>query len=186
MIEDTAAILATLGVTNLRLDAAVKSLLVDEYVVLEVIERREIALTDEGAGYAMHGTPEFQYASALTVGEEILKTEVEALVGAQIGKIGFAKAMKQKWVKIAGDKKEKVIRIAEELQDEDKIQLNKFLMSTAVESHEKKMLDQFKKRKLVTIISQKSYKVTKGPSYQPTRVKLETQLTAEMLRNGSW
>jgi len=82
MIEDTAAILATLGVTNLRLDAAVKSLLVDEYVVLEVIERREIALTDEGAGYAMHGTPEFQYASALTVGEEILKTEVEALVGA--------------------------------------------------------------------------------------------------------
>jgi len=59
-------------------------------------------------------------------------------------------------------------------------------MSTAVESHDKKMLDQFKKRKLVTIISQKSYKVTKGPSYQPTRVKLETQLTAEMLRNGSW
>jgi len=35
--------------------------------------------------------------------------------------------MKNKWVKIAGDKKEKVIRIAEELKDTDKEQLNIFL-----------------------------------------------------------
>jgi len=44
----------------------------------------------------------------------------------------------------------------------------------------------FKKRKLINVVSQKSYKVTKGQSYQPTRVKLETQLTAEMLRTGDW
>jgi len=50
----------------------------------------------------------------------MLKTEVEAQVGALIAKVGFAKAMKNKWVKIAGDKKEKVIRIAEELKDADK------------------------------------------------------------------
>lgn len=56
----------------------------------------------------------------MTVGTEMLKTEVEALVGALIAKVGFAKAMKNKWVKIAGDKKEKVIRIAEELKDADK------------------------------------------------------------------
>ena len=40
--------MAQLGITNLKLDAAVKSLLVDEFVVLAVIERREIALTAEG------------------------------------------------------------------------------------------------------------------------------------------
>ena len=45
------------------------------------------------------------------------------------------------------------------------------------------MVDQFKKRKLISITSTKSYKVTKGTNYKPVRAKLETQLTAEMLRD---
>lgn len=94
--------------------------------------------------------------------------------------------MKNKWVKIAGEKKEKVVRIAEELNDEDQVQLNAFVATPALDSHDKKMVDQFKKRKLVTVASQKSYKVTKGGNYQPVRAKLETQLTAEMLRTGAW
>ena len=48
IIPDTAEVVARLGITNLKLDAAVKSLLVDEFVILDVIERREIALTAEG------------------------------------------------------------------------------------------------------------------------------------------
>ena len=35
-------------------------------------------------------------------------------------------------------------------------------------------------------MSQKSYKVTKGSEFMSTRVKLETQLTADMLRSGAW
>lgn len=34
--------------------------------------------------------------------------------------------------------------------------------------------------------SKKSYRVTKGPNFTPVRQKLETQLTADMLRTGSW
>ena len=34
--------------------------------------------------------------------------------------------MKNKWVKLAGAKKELIVRIAEELKDEDKEQLSKF------------------------------------------------------------
>ena len=109
----------SLNLTPLKVDAALKSLLVDDYVVLEVIEKRKIELTEEGQQYERVGTPEFQYCSALELNQETLKTDVEGIVGAQIAKIGFAKAMKNKWVKIAGDKKEKVIRIAEELKDED-------------------------------------------------------------------
>ena len=71
-----------MGISPLKLDAAVKSLLVDDYVVLDVIERKFIALTEEGEGYARAGTPEFQYASALQVGAEVLKSDVEAQVGA--------------------------------------------------------------------------------------------------------
>ena len=94
--------------------------------------------------------------------------------------------MKNKWVKIAGEKKEKVVRIAEQIVDEDQSQLNAFALSPAVDGHDKKLVDQFKKRKLITVVSQKSYQVTKGANYQPQRVKLETQLTMDMLRTGSW
>ena len=87
------------------------------------------------------------------MGVEVLKTEVEAQVGAQLAKIGFAKAMKNKWVKLAGDKKEKVVRTAEELKDAEQDQLNAFVASPEVERHDKKMLDQFKKRKLISIIT---------------------------------
>ena len=73
--------------------------------------------------------------------EETLKTEIEARVGGQIAKIGFAKAMKAKWVKLAGDKKDKVIRIAEELKDADQEQLKAFVASPSLEAHDKKMVD---------------------------------------------
>lgn len=43
-----------------------------------------------------------------------------------------------------------------------------------------------KKRKLVNVVSQKYYKVTKGENFQVERVKLETDLTADMLRAGTW
>ena len=54
------------------------------------------------------------------------------------------------------------------------------------EKHDKKVVDQLKKRKLVALVSIKTYKVTKGQNYAPERVKLETQLTAEMLKSGAW
>lgn len=73
--------------------------------------------------------------------------------------------MKNKWIKLAGAKKELVVRIAEELKDADKEQLSTFLATPEVEGHDKKQLELFKKRKLINIASSKSYKVTKGPNY---------------------
>lgn len=43
-----------------------------------------------------------------------------------------------------------------------------------------------KKRKLLDVIIRKSYKVTKGSEFAPERVKMETSLTADMIRSGSW
>ena len=67
--------------------------MVDDYLVLAVIERKAIELTDEGASYATVGTPEYQYASALELNKPTEKAEAEAKVGGEIAKIGFAKAM---------------------------------------------------------------------------------------------
>jgi len=36
-----------------------KSLTAEEYIKLNVIERKEIELTDEGKSYAQNGSPEF-------------------------------------------------------------------------------------------------------------------------------
>jgi len=81
-------------------------LLVDDYVVLEVIERKLIGLSQEGRGYVEKGTPEFQYASALELNKPTPKAEVEAKVGKDIAKIGFGKAMQKKWISLAPDNKE--------------------------------------------------------------------------------
>lgn len=183
-IPDTSA-LVTEAVTREALDAALKSLNVDEYVVLEVIEKKMIELMDEGRGYALNGTPEFQYANALEVGVVTQKTDVEAKVGELVAKVGFAKAMKNKWIKLEADKKS-VTRLAETMKDDEKVQLQAYLDKPSLDDHDKKVVDQLKKRKLLNVVAHKSYKVTKGSNYAPTKVKLETQLTADMLRSGSW
>ena len=81
-----------------ELDKSLKSLLADDYLALKNIGQKVIELTDEGATYATKGTAEYQYASALVMGTATEKSEVEAIVGADIAKIGFAKAMQRKWI----------------------------------------------------------------------------------------
>lgn len=92
-IADSESLVEASKQSNETVDAALKSLLVDEYVVLDVIEVRYLKLSDEGAQYAKHGTPEYQYANALALNEELPKTAVEEKAGKEIAKIGFAKAM---------------------------------------------------------------------------------------------
>ena len=77
-----------------QLDAILKSLSSEEYIKLDVIERKLIELTDEGSGYVKNGSPEFQFVSAMKVGELVELPEMEKRVGAQISKIGSGKAMK--------------------------------------------------------------------------------------------
>ena len=165
------------------LDNILKSLSVEEYIKLDVIERKVIELTDEGNGYAKNGSPEFQFVSNMQINVVTTMAQMEQKVGQQIAKIGFGKAMKQKWIKKEGND---FMRIAENPVDDDKTNLNKFLGDPTLESHDKKTVDQYKKRKHLNVKSIKSFKVTKGPNFATERVKLETELTAEMIRTKEW
>ena len=109
--------------------------------------------------------------------------EMEKRCGAQIAKIGFGKAMKEKWIKKEGDKFE---RIAENPEDKDKTQLCEFIKNPNLDLHDKKLVEAYKKRKHLNIKSIKSYKVAKGEHYALERTKFETELTAAMLRSGAW
>ena len=160
-----------------------KSLSAEEYIALEVIEKRVIELTEEGTSYAQAGSPEFQFVSAMAMGEQVDMAEMENRVGKQIAKIGFGKAMKQKWIKKEGEKFE---RIAENPVDEDQTQLNAFLANPTLEAHDKKAVENYKKRKHLNVKNVKSYKVSKGANFALERIKFETELTAAMIRSGAW
>ena len=47
------------GLDKSSFDNTLKSLTAEEYIKLNVIERKEIELTDEGKSYAQNGSPEF-------------------------------------------------------------------------------------------------------------------------------
>lgn len=50
----------------------------------------------------------------------------------------------------------------------------------------KKTVDSYKKRKHLIVKSIKTYKVIKGANFATERLKLETELTSQMLRSGAW
>lgn len=185
-IKDSLILAKKIGISHAELDKNLKSLMADDYIQLEVIERKLIELSDEGKSYVERGTPEFQYTNALVINTPTLKKDVEAIVGAEIAKIGFSKAMQRKWIRLSPDNKEQVERITEVLDDSERLQLRSFVEDTDADKHDKKIVDGLKKRKLLNVISQKSYKVTKGTNFQKERKKLETDLTADMIRTGAW
>lgn len=43
-----------------------------------------------------------------------------------------------------------------------------------------------KRRKLVTPVTRKSYKITRAAAFAPTRIKKAADLTKEMLDSGAW
>lgn len=94
--------------------------------------------------------------------------------------------MTKKWVKLDPTDKNLVIRVEKNIEDTDRIQLASYLENTDYEKVDKKAFELLKKRKLVNLVTQKSYLVTKGSNFQPERRKLETDLNADMLRSGAW
>ena len=93
-IKNTENFHVELKVDKEAFDNTLKSLSAEEYIKLNVIERKEIELTDEGKSYAQNGSPEFQFVTNMVVGEVTSMATMEAKVGKNIAKIGFGKAMK--------------------------------------------------------------------------------------------
>jgi hypothetical protein len=45
--------------------------------------------------------------------------------------------------------------------------LSNYSANPDLEAHDKKIVEQMKKRKLINVVSNKSYTVTKGPNFAP-------------------
>ena len=59
VIENTEEFSKEQNIPTDQLEPVLKSLLVDDYIVLNVLERKLIELTEEGLSYAKNGSPEF-------------------------------------------------------------------------------------------------------------------------------
>jgi phenylalanyl-tRNA synthetase alpha chain len=182
-IEDSIAYAESIGITHQDLYAVLNSLFLSEYVELDNLEKKVLEISDEGNKYLDSGMPEFQYVNALTFGTPLEKKVVEEKLGKNLANIGFGKAMKNKWIK--GDKVN-VERLVETVVDEDGKRLQNFADDVNPDSHVKKELDDFKKRKLVSVNTIKFFKVKKGKEYREIREKLESDLTVDMLKSNKW
>jgi phenylalanyl-tRNA synthetase alpha chain len=101
-------------------------------------------------------------------------------LGADVVNIGWAQCIKQKWCKL--DEQKSLVRVADVPNDEVRQQL----VAVAQGNPNVATVEALKKRRLALLIRARSYGVARGPKYAAERKKLATDLSLEMLRNGSW
>ncbi|KAF9958190.1 Phenylalanyl-tRNA synthetase, beta subunit, cytoplasmic [Mortierella alpina] len=164
--------LAVVGVLN--------SLASKEMITYTTIELDHFNLTAEGNEIADSGSHEAKVFNAVDPVNGIAIAELAKLLGAS-AKIGQGKAFKNKWIKKDGDK---LVREVESIVDQTQLDA---LEVRKTGSHSKPAtLKDLQARKHVEKVKLISYKVAKGPKFSLTIEKQATDLTAEMLADGSW
>ncbi|XP_043833955.1 phenylalanine--tRNA ligase alpha subunit isoform X3 [Dromiciops gliroides] len=103
------------------------------------------------------------------------------------GKVGFSKAMSNKWIRV--DKNApggtRVFRAVDSVEDlvQAKLQL---VQDGEAEHLSEKERNELKKRKLLSEVTLKTYWVSKGSAFSTNISKQETELSPEMISSGSW
>lgn len=149
-------------------------------VETKLIEKKTVDLSDEAKTIVKEGSPEARTYYAVPEGG-IQKAELEKSLG-EIAKIGFAQAMKAKW--IAFDAKSGLVTRKEaSIEDATRKQLESL---TNGSEHDEAVVTALKKRKLVSPGTIKSFTVTKGSKFALVVKKPEADLTTEMILKGTW
>lgn len=180
---DTLEISEQLGVDHQKVIGAVKSLLNHEGLILtEDRSLRRIELTKEGNEMAENGSHEANVFRL--VGKDGI--EQAQVMKHPFGKVGINKALAAGW--IAVDKSSGSVRLVPKVDSiEDFVQKHLKSIANGKESEvPPKLLQEIKKRKLVTEVNVKSYFVKKGHSFTTVISKPELDLTPEMITSGSW
>lgn len=166
------------GIDHTEFIGVLNSLALDNYIVTANFKQESIVLTKEGTDYLEKGSPEAQVYYHVKK-NPTSQNQINLDLG-DIGKIGFAQAMKNKWISI--DKTSKQVTPAVEVI-EDKAQLALLSISRGEDSKE---IDGLRKRKLVENAKRGYCSIKKGPNFRVVRVKGESDITHEMLVSGQW
>lgn len=142
-------------------------------------------LSSEGQDILANGSHEMKL---LQLVKELGKLQIKD-VGAKLGpngKVGQARAFKNGWIiKNKDNELEVSEKVTETPEDETKLLLAKILEGQD-SSIDAKTLADLKKRKLIVPRKQTDFSVTKGDDFSLELTKLETEITSEMIVNGSY
>lgn len=190
-IPDSFTFATTSNLDHNSIVGTCKSLQTDAYVSLTEKKTQFYTLSKEATTIVANGSQEIQVLNALiAAGEDGLDMPaLQSSVGKDVCKIGMGNCLKNKWAK--KDKASgKLIAILTELPaDEVKEQLITLQSSSEEEnanSLDDKAAAALKRRKLIALVTRKSYTISRGSSYAPQRVKKAADLTKEMLDSGKW
>ncbi|XP_039680536.1 phenylalanine--tRNA ligase alpha subunit [Perca fluviatilis] len=162
---DSLDVASSLGLDHQVVVGAVKSLqALGDLISAEQRSSKHWELSEEGTEIAEQGSHEARVFGSIPL-DGLAQSELMKL---SFGKIGFSKAMSNKWIRL--DKTHeggpRIFRTVESIQDQEKNCFGVILVSV--------------------FRTVKSYWITKGPSFSTTITKQETELTPDMIANGSW
>uniref|UniRef100_A0A3Q3M357 phenylalanine--tRNA ligase n=1 Tax=Mastacembelus armatus TaxID=205130 RepID=A0A3Q3M357_9TELE len=176
---DSLDVASGLGEEHQLIVGAVKSLqALGDVISAELRSSKHWALTEEGAEIAEQGSHEARVFRSVP-SEGLAQAELMKL---SFGKIGFSKAMSNKWIRLdkAHEGGPRIFRTVESIEDQVREKL--LLVQTGSSSElEEKEKNELKKRKLLSEVS-----YWKGSSFSTTITKQEAELTPEMVASGSW
>ena len=193
-IADSYAFAAAFNLDHNSIVGSCKSLQADAYLTLSELATQFYVLSAEAESIVEHGSQEIRVLNALLAagGEEGMSLpELEAALGKDVVKIGMGNSLKNKWATKdkASGKLKPTVADGVVVKDDVKEQLTK--LKSASEDENTKILDDqsislLKRRKLISLVTRKSYVISRGPNYAPQRVKKAADLTKEMLESGNW
>jgi phenylalanyl-tRNA synthetase alpha chain len=187
-IEDTFTWASSKDLDHNSVVGSVKSLSADAYVEATELSTSFYTLSDEANEVVANGSQEVRVLAALIeAGEEgMTMPDLQSKVGKNVCKIGMGNCMKNKWAQKAGDKLV-ATKAMSDVSDETQAQLKALDAANCAEGViDEKQVNLLKRRKLISLVTRKSYSVARGAEYAPKRVKKAADLTKEMLDTGAW
>ncbi|KAF2224834.1 tRNA synthetases class II core domain (F)-domain-containing protein [Elsinoe ampelina] len=164
-----------------EIKAALDRLASRSMLVYETQDKEQVVLTPEGQKICDEGSHEYKVWDAVKKAGKMPVKDLTAAVGAESAKVGQGNAFRVKWIKKDGDS---LVPLVDAPEDSTRKVLQGAQDSASIA--DAKVLADYKKRKLVTTAKVIHYIVKKGPKYAKEIQVEVTDLTPDMLENGSW
>lgn len=177
-ISNTEELATSKGWDHSALVGVIKSLAAESQVELTPSKRDYWKLTSDGEAVLKDGSSEWIVFEHIKANGPKPAKQVEADLG-PIGKFGVSAALKNKWLEIDGATKS--LKLATKSADD---LVRKQLGDLG--SLGKAAIDALKKRKFVEPKSITYYHVVKSSTFSTSAKKEKAELTAEMIRQGTW
>ena len=173
------------GADHKKVVGLIKSLESSELVASTAKDHSALKLSPEAEAYLTAGSPEAQAFAAVPSGAGIPLADFKKL-DKTISDIGFKQAMQQKWLAMEKGETPMVVRKADSVEDIAKGFLAAVNAGDVASVPPKELDALVKKRKLVKQETWKTFTISKGASFALERKKAASDLTKEMLQDGSW